>query len=70
MIFKHKKTGTLYAYVMRAWDTNRQCEIIVYTQLNTGLFFCRPLNEWKEKYTYVHDLQSKIVAKEPYDELV
>lgn len=66
-IYKHKRTGELYALLLSSFSVERQRPTAIYMQLKTGAIFDR---DWEKFYANfkiaVPNAQSQIVPKEPH----
>jgi len=66
MIYKHKRTGKLYRYLLESFDTDRQEHHVVYLQIETGFIFNRSGDIFNKNFECVDATpQMKITPHDP-----
>ncbi len=66
MIYRHKRSGTLYRKLLDSFSVERQEASVVYVSVETGEVFDRGAARFAENFEFVRDAQAGIVPKSPH----
>ena len=57
----HQKTGKKYQTLHQAFDVHKQCRVVIYIQLETGMIFSRGYKSFMNKFVRTCD--------DPFDDI-